>query len=673
MLRKTLAGKFPFNRTNSWIFLSSAIGGRLSLILVSLCLCASLNAQDYTSTDAKAVKAYESALSAFDLRNHDLALSYLDDAVDRDVDFIEPHLLKFEIYSELGDLPNAEKALEAAIDINPDFYRNSYFFLGMAEMQQGKYAEAQPHLEKFKTYPNVNQDMVDRANREIRNCEFALEALQNPVPFEPTNLGKAINSDRPEYYPSITADEETFIFTRLVKDGRSYQGKNEEILRSFQRDDTWFPAVPIPELNSEFNEGAPSIAGDGKTLVFTACELMGEYGGRRVGQGSCDLFISKKVAGKWTEPENIGKPINTKNWETQPSLTADGNTVFFIRGVPSNTGVKEQDIYYSSRQPNGKWGIPVKLSPKVNTPYREESVFIHPDGNTLYFSSDGHPGMGGLDLYMSRRDNGGRWQKPENLGYPINTFKDENSLLVSPNGELAYFASDRDGGFGDLDLYSFPIYEDVRPLPINYAKGRVRDAETKEPLKAQFVLNDMANQRLRLAFDSDSITGEFIVAVPAGKKYALNVKADGYLPHSESFRLYKSSDGDGYDVDIELEKIAENKKFVLNNLFFDTDKDVIKRESQSELRELAEFLQSHPDVRIEIGGHTDNEGEDDYNLDLSKRRAMAVKRFFTDREYVDESRIETKGYGETEPIATNEDKFGRAKNRRTEIKIISAP
>ncbi|MCA1762194.1 MAG: OmpA family protein [Flavobacteriales bacterium] len=670
MSRKTLVGKYLSKPTNSWIYRNSTSVVKYSIAFLILC-CTTAQAQDYTSTDSKAIKAYESAMSAFDLRNHDLALSYTDEALDRDVDFIEPHLLRFEIYSELQDVENAEKALEAAIDINPDYYRNAYFFLGMLEMQQGKYAEAQPHFEQFKTYPNLNDDMVERSNREILNCEFALEALQNPVPFEPVNMGKAINSDRPEYYPSITADEGTFIFTRLVKDGRSYQGKNEEILRSFLREDTWFPAVPIPELNSEFNEGAPSISGDGKTLVFTACELMGEYGGNRKGQGSCDLFISKNVAGKWTEPKNIGKPINTKYWETQPSLTADGNTVFFIRGVPSKTGVKEQDIYYSTKRPNGNWGIPVKLSSKINTPAREESVFIHPDGNTLYFSSEGHPGMGALDLYMSKRDEGGRWQDPVNLGYPINTHKDENSLLVSPNGDLAYFASDREGGFGDLDLYSFPLYEDARPLPINYAKGRVRDAETKEPLKAEFVLNDFVNQRLRLAFESDSITGEFIVAIPADKRYALNVKADGYLPHSETFRLEKSGKGEGYDVDIELEKIAKDKKIVLENLFFDVDKDVIKRESQAELNELAEFFESHPDMRIEIGGHTDNQGDKEYNLDLSKRRAIAVKRFFTDREYVDEDRIETKGYGDSQPIDTNETITGRANNRRTEIKIIS--
>jgi len=623
------------------------------------------------TSNKKAIAAFENAQSSFDLRNYELAIAYLDEAIDKDRGFVDAYLMKFEVYSEMGDYPNAEEALENAVSVNEDYYRNAYYFLGLLEMQQGKYEEAKPHFEKFKTYENLRSEMVERANKEIANCNFAIRAMEKPVDFEPQNMGEAINTKNAEYYPSITADGSQFVYTRLVDDARSFGGKNENIYTSSSREGTWFPSVPVQELNTEYNEGAPTISGDGKTMVFTACELHGEYGGERTGFGSCDLFISYKVDGKWQPAVNMGKPVNSKYWETQPSLTADGKTVFFIRGVPgSDRKPKDQDIYYSRMKEDGKWSIPVKISPRVNTPDQEESVFVHPDGSTIYFSSNGHVGMGGLDLYVARRDSGGRWQRPVNLGYPINTHKDENSILVSPNGQLAYFASDREGGFGDLDLYSFDLYEDVRPLPTTFARGKVTDANTGKPVLADFVITDIDERRKNQTFSSDPQTGEFIVAVATDRNYAVTVKSEGYLPHSQTFSLGKAPAGSGYDIDIQLEPLDIGKTVVLENLYFDLDSDVLKNNSTHELSELASFLRTHPDVIIELGGHTDRQGEEDYNLDLSSRRAEAAKRYLTLTEQIREDRIQTKGYGSANPIASNETEEGRAKNRRTELKIV---
>ena len=623
------------------------------------------------TTNKKAISAFENAISSFDLRNYELAIAYLDQAIDKDKGFIDAYLMKFEVYSEMGDYPNAEEALENAVSVNEDYYRNAYYFLGLLEMQQGKYEEAKPHFEKYLTYQNLRPDMVAKANKEIANCNFAFTALEKPVDFEPQNMGEAINTKNAEYYPSITADGGQFVYTRLVDDARSFGGKNENIYSSNSRDNIWFPAVPLNGLNTEYNEGAPTISGDGKTLVFTACELHGEYGGERTGFGSCDLFISYKVDGKWQPATNIGKPINSKYWETQPSLTADGKTVFFIRGKHGNDRKpKDQDIYYSRIKDDGKWSIPVKISPRVNTPDQEESVFIHPDGSTLYFSSNGHPGMGGLDLYVTRRDSGGRWQKPVNLGYPINTYKDENSILVSPDGQLAYFASDREGGFGDLDLYSFELHEKVKPLSTTFARGKVVDANTGKPVIADFVITNIDERRKNQTFSSDPKTGEFIVAVATDRNYAVTVRAAGYLPHSQTFSLSKAPAGKGYDINIELEPIDIGKTVVLENLYFDTDSAILKDNSTHELSQLASFLRLHPDIVIELGGHTDTQGEEEYNLDLSKRRAEAAKLYLTLSEQIREDRIKTKGYGSANPIASNETEEGRAKNRRTELKII---
>jgi outer membrane protein OmpA-like peptidoglycan-associated protein len=638
------------------------------LFAVGFAACSS--AQDYSSTDKKVVESYENAIEAYNGRNLELSLSFLDEALEREKGFVEAYLLQFEIYSEKGDLEKAEEALEKSTAIEPDFFTNAYYFLGILEVEQEKYKEALPHFKKFLGYNGANKKLNSSARRYVANCEFAMEALKNPVDFDPQNMGEAINSEAPEYYPCVSADEGRFIYTRLVEDKRAYQGKNEDFFVSTNRDGTWFPSYPLSAVNSTFNEGAPTLSADGRTLVFTACELMGDYGQGREGFGSCDLFISINVGEVWQKPVNLGEPVNTQFWETQPSLSSDGNTLYFVRGKPTRQGVQNQDIYVSFKRFNGKWSSPRRISDKINTEFKEESVHIHPDGKTLYFSSDGHPGMNGLDLFVSRQDSNGRWQDPVNLGYPINTSGEENSLLVSPNGKLAYFASDRDGGFGDLDLYSFELPENVRPTPVAYAQGRVTDAETGLPLEASLKLADVDNPRDKSSFTSDSETGTFLVTLPKGNTYAMTVTSPGYLLHSETFTLKAKDEKNAYAIDVALSKIKEGSSIVLRNIFFDLDEDTLKRQSKPELEQLAAFLQDQPKVTVEVGGYTDNQGSESYNADLSQRRAQAVKRYLVDKTDIDESRIETKGYGAAKPIASNDTDEGRAQNRRTEFKVV---
>lgn len=629
-------------------------------------------AQDYTSTNAKAIKAYEGAATAFNGRSYELAIAYLDEAIDKDPDFVEAYLMKFEVYAEQDDLVNAEYSLEEAVEVNPDFYRNAWYFLGELEMSQGKYIEAGPHYTKFLSYENLNPEMVFRSRLQIANCDFAIVAKQNPVNFQPLNMGEAINSEFAEYYPTLSADESSLIYTRLVNDPRAYGGKQEEFYQSTNRDGTWFPSVPLMSVNTELNEGAPSLSADGRFLVFTACELLGDYGEGRSGFGSCDLFISENIGGKWQKPKNLGEPINSKYWETQPSLSADGNVLYFIRGLPTKSGVKDQDIFTSWKRADGSWTKPQKLTSMINTPYKEESVQIHPDGKTLYFSSEGHPGMGGLDLFVSRKNRKGEWQTPVNLGYPINTYGEENSLLVSPNGQIAYFASNRAGGFGSLDLYQFPLYESVQPIAVATAKGRVTDALTKEPVKAEIYITDLNNRNFKKEFKSDPETGQFMLSLNAGDEYAATVTAPGYLFHSENFTVPEAGDFKGYALDVELSKIKEGSSIVMKNIFFATDSDTLTEHSVPELRKLGEFLEANPNVTVEISGYTDNTGDSAYNLDLSERRANAVRNYIVQRRDIEATQVTAKGYGAENPVASNDTEAGRAENRRTEVKITSA-
>jgi outer membrane protein OmpA-like peptidoglycan-associated protein/tetratricopeptide (TPR) repeat protein len=626
--------------------------------------------QDYTTTDKKAIKSFENAMTAFDSRNYDLALALIQEALDRESSFIEAHLLSFEVCTEMRDYECAKKSLRKAIAIDPGFYANAHFFLGALEMNDGNYQKAKESFGTFLSFPKKNPDMQEKAEKEIMNCEFALNQLENPVDFDPINMGENINSPLPEYYPTITADDRQLIYTRLVNDPASYRGKNEEFFTALKAGDDWRPSFPLSEINTSFNEGAPAISGDGRVLIYTACELFDEYGGNRKGFGSCDLFMSELIGNRWSPPVNLGPEINTAAWESQPSLSADGKTIYFVRGYPTPQGNKEQDIHVARRNPDGSWGGAIKLPRNINSRGKEESAHIHPDGKTLYFSSNGHVGMGGLDLYVTRKMANGKWSDPENLGYPINTHKDENSLLVSPNGEIAYFASAREGGFGDLDMYSFLLPQEVRPNPVTFAQGQVIDAVTKKPVEASLRLSEVGSQTLQSELTSDPVSGGFLIALPAGETYALSVTAEGYLFHSENFTLADNPSNEPYALTVELKKVEAGSAIVLRNIFFDTDKDQLKIESLPELKELAGFLKANPDVRIEISGHTDNQGEDDYNADLSLRRANAVKKYLVERESIAENRLQTKGFGASMPIESNDTEAGRAANRRTEFKVL---
>jgi len=332
--------------------------------------------------------------------------------------------------------------------------------------------------------------------------------------------------------------------------------------------------------------------------------------------------------------------------------------------------VQEKNIYVSTLNDNGEFGIPVKLNDKVNVPGNKESVFIHPDNMTLYFSCDGLPGMGGLDIYMSKRQPDGDWGTPVNLGYPINTAGDDNSILADPNGKIAYFASERSGGFGGLDFYSFELPPNVRPEKITYFKGKVYDAVTKRPLEASFELLDLTAQKSLYTSLSEKNTGEFFLTLTSGKEYMLNVSKPGYLFYSGNFSMNASTDlSKPYLMDVPLQPIDTGKVEPLKNVFFDTDKFDLRPESKAELDKLASFLKTNKTLKIQLRGHTDDVGDKKKNQLLSQNRAKAVYEYLI-TSGVEKERLSYKGFGDTMPVVKNDSPEHRQENRRTEYKIV---
>jgi outer membrane protein OmpA-like peptidoglycan-associated protein len=511
---------------------------------------------------------------------------------------------------------------------------------------------------------NIPFTKKNTIQRMLASCDFSMEAIKHPVPYNPINLGAGVNTEGGEYYPSLTVDQKKIIFTRRFKDDRMMGRYQEDFYISTKKDSVWQKAInPGGPLNTMMNEGAPSISADGKVVFYAACN-------RPDGIGNCDIYLSQMMGeNAWSQPMNLGAPINTTAWETQPSFSSDGRTLYFIRGYTDENRKKVQDIFMSTYTDESRWSDPVRLSDSINTPGSEESVFIHPDNQTLYFSSDGHPGLGGLDIFMSKRRPDGTWGKAVNLGYPINTNGDENSLIVSPDGQLAFMSSTRKDGFGDLDMYSFELYPAVRPSVVSYVKGVVVDDKTGNPLQAKFEIVDVRSGLNVMSDVSDKKKGEFLACLTTGKEYMLNVSKEGYLFYSDYFNCSDETDQQhAYKITARLKQPVAGETVVMKNIFFDNNKFDLKTESFSELNKLVAFLKSSPNVAIEIGGHTDAIGDAKLNVTLSENRAKSVYNYLIEKG-IAASRLSFKGFGSTVPVADNTTEEGRAQNRRTEFKI----
>ncbi len=533
--------------------------------------------------------------------------------------------------------------------------------------------------------------------KRIQECEKGKVISQKSNRIFIDNLGSLINSPFVDYSPVISADDDMMLFTsrRPTTTGGGMDTYideyYEDIYRSYKLDDKWETPTNLgPPINTPGHDATVSLSPDGQKLIVYIDN-----------NGEGNLWESRLNGENWSKPEKLPSPINSKAHESSASYTFDGNKLYFVSYREGGLG--GGDIYYVKKDKKGKWGNEAfNVGSKINTMYDEESVFMMPDGKTMYFSSKGHNTIGGFDIFKSEQDSLGIWNEPINIGYPINKGDDDINFVMAANGKHAYYTSVESNGYGKRDLYMItflgieknpglsvednliacltaPVSEtsslitanvEIKNSSITILKGITFDAVTKTPIECTISLTDNSTGEEIAVFKSNSKTGKYLVTLPSGKNYGIAIKNDNYLFHSENFEIPATNNFQELVIDIPLKNIAVGSKIILKNVFYDFNKSTLRKESQAELNLLIKLLNDIPSMRIELSSHTDNKGTEKYNLDLSEKRSGSVVEYLVSHG-VDSKRLESKGYGFSEPLAPNDTDAGRQLNRRTEFKILS--
>ncbi len=633
---------------------------RAVVLLFEVLIAAPLCAQEQLSTRSKkAIELYKEADNYRVRGQHEQAIQLLDEAINRDKNFAEAYYRRGLVYFTRKNYDRAIADFEKGLSLTGDPNRQKvyWFDLGEAYLSTGNYAKAGEMLRKFVATEKRNQAKVNRAMVMLKSVEFASSARPAKSNYKQRQLSDTVNAFPLQYFPVLTADQQELIFTRRL--GNS--GDDDEDLVVSRRDaqGKWKAPVSISDnINSQWNEGTCTISADGRKLIFTSC--LG-----RPGYGSCDLFQSEKVGDTWSKPQNLGPNVNTSDWESQPSLSADGRTLYFVSDRSGGYG--RRDIWVSHLDSNNQWTKAVNAGKSVNTSFDEISPFIHANNRTLYFASNGLPGYGGYDIYYVEKTSGG-WSQPKNVEAPINDHEDQFSLYITADGTKGYYVHEDAGASSRIMEVTIPEEDRLR-FRSNYVEGVVTDRQTGKPLAADIELVDINTNHPESVVVSDSITGEYLIVLTQGSEYALYVSKKGYLFQSLNFNYSEVKDFEPIVLNIQLDRAEAGSVSVLKNVFFDTDRYDLKEKSRTELHKIIRFLQDNPEIRVEIAGHTDDVGADPYNRQLSERRAQAVYTYLSENG-VDPARLKTKGYGPDQPVGDNATEEGRQLNRRIEFRIL---
>ena len=591
-------------------------------------------------------------------------------------------------------LPYLTKAFKLDSTIDP---YNIHYLLGWAHQLNSNWDLAIEEFEKQLSVLNQSDGEkieFQKVQKRLTEAKHGKEFEKAPVRVWVDNLGSTINSAAPEYAPLISTDEVLLILTARRESnvgGLKDDSDNlpyEDVYYSRSSGGEWSPLKNIGEdVNTSGHDAGSGLSPDGKTLFVFRGDV----------KGGGDIYQSVYKGNEWSKPKSLYKTINTDAHESAAALSFDGQSLFFISEKEGGFGGK--DIYEARWDvEKERWGEAGNLGPVVNSPYDEDGVYMHPDGKTLYFSSEGHNSMGGNDIFYSEYEDG-RWKTPVNMGFPVNTPDDDVFFSVAADGRTAYYSSDREGGYGEKDIYrltflgpekqpvltvedrliagsnerkiEIPLQPrvEIKTSKMVLLKGLVLDDETNAPVAATIDLINNATAEVLASFQVEPSSGKYLVSLPAGKNYGLNVNADGYLFNSLNFNIPDSAGYKEFYKVIKMKRIKIGETIVLRNIFYDYNKATLRDESTAELDRLEKVLLENPTIKVEISGHTDNVGGDDYNLNLSEQRAQSVVSHLQSLG-IDASRMIAKGYGEILPLASNDTPEGRQENRRTEFKII---
>ncbi len=558
----------------------------------------------------------------------------------------------------------------------------AYLELAKAYHLNYQFDEASLMYEKFKGFLAKDDEDNKLMDHYLAQCAYAKILIANPVELIVSNFGSTINGKYKDFAPVLSADEKTLLYTSrrfgstqnatvnkdtLMSDGNYY----EDIYMSTKDvKGNWSTPKNLTTINSPFNEATIALSVDGQQVLFTS-----DREKEGAGRGNGDIYISKLNGDQWSTPEMFPSPINTKHQEPDACFNVDGSILYFVSDRPGGYG--GFDIYYVKRLPTGEWSLPENLGPKVNSAFDDRAPFMHPDGVTLFFSSEGHQSMGGFDVFQVMQNEDGTWGDVENIGYPINTTGDDVCYVTSPDGKRAYYASYREEGFGSYDIYMISLPTPPEKQLTVFSGNLTLEGENSiVPNGAQIVVTDNETNEIVGIYKPNSKTGKYLFILPPGRNYNITYEAEGVLFRSENLIVPENSQFSAIQSDIKLPAIKAGENIVLNNIFYEFDKDILTPESKVELEKLTRLLMNNPGLKVELQGHTDSKGADAYNMNLSQKRAEAVVKYLLAKG-INAGQIKAKGYGETQPIAKNENADGsdnpdgRKLNRRTVLKVIS--
>lgn len=631
-------------------------------VLLFFLLCAfTLQAQRNPGTKNKKAAEYFIQADNYRVRGQsDEALEYLQAAIDKDDEFYDAWLMMGLIYKSKGELVPAKESLETLLTLPRENQAPAYYELADLYIQLEEYDRALEMGNNFLALNPGNERRRTEAEQFVANAEFALANKARIAEFNPRPLPPEVNFFPMQYFPILTIDGQGIIYTRRLGISMDYD-EDLVISRKNERGQWMEPESLSENINSVGNEGTCTMSADGRRLIFTSC-----YG--REGYGSCDLFISYRTGDTWSIPENLGAVVNGPNWESQPSLSADGRTLYFVSNRPG--GIGNRDIWVTTLDDQGNWTPPMNLGDEINTPKEDVSPFIHPNNTTLYYASNGKTGFGGYDIYYTQRAGDG-WEAVQNFGAPVNTGEDQVSLFISSDGKQGYYSlEDKSDPAIKSKLFEFNVPQDMQfAARTSYVTGIVTDSETGEMLEAEIELYDIIKDNREAMVSSDPENGSYLIVLAEGSEYALYVSKEGYLFNSASFVFEEGQDIKAVTRNIALDPIKKGSVSIMNNIFFETDKYALQDKSRTELDKVVRFLEQNEDVSIEISGHTDNVGEPAYNMTLSEKRAQAVFTYLLNSG-IERDRLTAKGYGQTTPAFENDSPENRSKNRRIEFKIL---